>query len=169
MAQSKHRPKFKAKKKKATINKVKQKQQDNMNAQKEKENPVALEFHKDATTVTIPMNAWKTLVQCAKILEPLAMIIATMEQIGQAQVESGDLLPVYFDDTEEIPGAKPQVNPSNGQTYIPRKIKDSFWIRGKKKEQIIETLGKPTIVMADGVTVYDASKEEAPVEEAKGV
>lgn len=153
MAQSKHGPKHKAKKKKLNIKKQKQKEMDNINERKAAENPVSFEFPKDAKTVNISINAWKSLVQCARVLEPLAMMIATMEQIGREQIENGELLPVYLDDTEPIPGAQP-----NQYGQVPRKIKDSFWVRGKKKS-IIDTLGEAQIVMADGVTVYDKSKE----------
>jgi hypothetical protein len=153
MAQSKHGLKHKTKKKKANIKKAKQREMDNINQAKMDEQPVGFEFQKDAKTVTISLNAWKSLVQCAKVLEPLAMMISVMEQIGREQIESGELLPVFIDDTEVIPGTQP-----DQYGRVQRKIKDSFWTKSAKKKGIIESisgLGEASIVMADGVTVYD--------------
>ena len=124
------------------------------------EEPVSFEFDREATHVKVPINAWKTLVHCARVLEPLAMMIATMEQIGQTQIEEGELHPVYMDDTEPIPGAKPDT-----QGRVPRKIKESFWNKTKKSQSLIQTLGKPEIVMADGKTIYN-SADPSPNEES---
>ena len=160
----KRRAQSKAKKKAHNKAKNDLKHLNNMQEKQAQQQPVSFEFHKDATEVTIPINAWKTLVTCLKPFESLAMLFATVDQIGQQMVDKGDLLPVFFDDPEPIPGAVP-----DAQGRVQRKIKDSFWIRGTKKQttiaetaSLIETLGKPQIIMADGRTVYNSQDENQP-------
>ena len=150
MAQSNHGPKHKAKKKKANIQKTKQRQMENNKvAQPQGEQPVNYTYHKDATTVAVPVKAWQALNMAAEKLADIAMFVSVMEQIGNEHMTDGTLMPIYKNDLEAIPG---KFSPKGEQQY---QIKDSFWSKGK--EPLIQTFEKPSIVMADGVTVYDKS------------
>ena len=104
MAQSKHRPKFKANKKRNNIKKQKQKEMQNAN--QEKENPVTWAYHKDRETVEVPIKAWQMINQAANELQAIARFVSVTEQIGNLHQQDGTLLPVYKDDLEAIPGKR---------------------------------------------------------------
>lgn len=115
-----------------------------------KNQPVTFVYNKDKDTVEVPLKMWQTLNQAAQQLQSIAVFVSTMELIGQQHMQDGTLLPVFTDDLEQTGQKNPDGTPQ-------LKIKDSFWIRGKVEKTPME---KPTIIMADGKTIYDASKEE---------
>ena len=124
MAESKHRPKHKAKVKEKNIKK--QKHREAMNDLKDKaaNMPVSYTYHKDADHVKVPMRAWQMLNALSKELQPLAMLVSTFEQLGQDHINDGTLIPVFQADVEpEIKDNAPVI--VNGQ--IQYKVKESFW------------------------------------------
>jgi len=146
MAKSKtsdrHKAYSKKKAKQKQLLKHKQKQMEqNLN-----QGPVTFVYQKDKQTVEIPLKEWQTLNQAATRLQDIAMFVATMEQVGRQHIDDGTLLPVFQNDLEPTTTLNPDGTPQ-------MKIKDSFWT-GKSD------LGKPTIVKADGETIYDSSEEE---------
>lgn len=118
----------------------------------QKNQPVTYTYHKDATTVAVPIKAWQMLNQAANELRAISTFVAVMEQVGDQHMGDGTLLPVFADDLEAVPGVPPL---PNGQ--VQRKIKDSFWIRGEK----------PLILKPDGMTTYDIVKKAVAPETAK--
>lgn len=142
MAKSKTSPKHKAYKKKKAAQKQLIKHKIKQMEQNLTQGPVTFVYHKDKQTVEIPLKDWQVLNQTASRLQDIAMFVATMEQIGRLHIENGTLLPVYQSDLDFTgnPGEAP-------------KLKDSFWDKQKGFE-------KPTIVKADGVTVYDEAAKE---------
>lgn len=163
MAKSRNRPAYKAKKKKSNIQKQKQKQMQNQQEAEAKKQPINWAYHKDAKTVEVPINAWLMINECARQLEPIARFVAVTEQIGQQHQIDGTLLPIYEGDVEAIPGKFDQM----GRPAV--KLKDSFW-EGKTLKSA-KPLEKPTLIKADGVTVYEApastvpDTEDSPVKE----
>lgn len=149
MAVSKNRPKHKAEKKKRILKKQKLREMAN----ELKNQPVTFVYNKDKDTVEVPLKMWQTLNQAAQQLQAIAVFVSTMELIGQQHMQDGTLLPVFTDDLEQSGQKNPDGTPQ-------LKIKDSFWIRGTVEKAPLE---KPTLIMADGKTVYDASKEEDKV------
>jgi len=145
MAKSKTRPKHKAYKKNQAVKKQNVKNKIKQMKENLQQGPVTFVYHKDKNTVEIPLKDWQVLNQTASRLQDIAMFVATMEQIGRQHIEDGTLLPVYQSDLDFTgnPGEQP-------------KLKDSFW-------ENKSGLGKPTIVKADGVTVYDESAKEEPL------
>lgn len=159
MAVSKHRKDFKVKKKKRTIQKQKEKEMQNA----EKAKPVNYTYHKDRTTVEVPLQAWQMLSYAASQLEPIGAFVSVMEQLSQQQKDEGVLMPIYADDLEPIPG---KFGPKGEQQY---KLKDAFWNRGKSPILEIE---KPSIVMADGKTLFkseDAADVAPPQEQTQSL
>lgn len=150
MAQSKHRPAHKAKKK---VNNIKKQKLREM-ANEAKNQPVTFVYNKDKETVEVPIKMWQTLNQAAQQLQSIAVFVSTMELVGQYHMQDGTLLPVFQDDLETTGQKNPDGSPAV-------KIKDSFWIRGKKESKPV--MEKPLIVEADGKTIYDATTTvEAP-------
>ena len=150
MANSRHRPKHKAKVKAYNIQKQKRKEMENIQKEKAEQTPKTYTYHRDAKTVTVPLGAWQMLNQAARDLQPLAVFVSVMEQIGKDHMDDGTLLPVYQDDLEVVPG---MAGPKGEPQY---RVKESFWIRGEKTKIVME---KPSIIMADGKTIYEAAKE----------
>lgn len=153
MAKSRNRPEYKVKKKKQNIHKQKQREMQNAAQAQNEKRPINWTFHKDKETVEIPINAWQMIAQSAHELEAIARFVSVVEQVSHQHQTDGTLMPVYQDDVEPIPG---KFGPKGEQQY---KLKDSFWNKGVAE--------KPTIVMADGKTIYDASNPAiVPVTEA---
>lgn len=148
MAVSKHRPKFKAKKKQSNINKQKKREMQNT----QNEQPKTFVYNKYKDTVEVPIKAWQTLNQAAQQLQSIGLFVTTMELVGQQHMTDGTLLPVFEKDLVPT-GDK---NPDGSVQY---KIRDEFW------EASIPTMEKPTIVMADGQTIYEEVKEEKAAQE----
>ena len=146
MAKSKTSTRHKAYKKKKAIQKQQIKQKVKQMEQNLQQGPVTFVYHQDKQTVEIPLKEWQVLNQTASRLQDIAMFVATMEQIGRLHIENGTLLPVFQSDLEysENPAEQP-------------KLKDSFWTKQKGN------LGKPTIVKADGQTVYDSTTKQEPL------
>ena len=144
MAKSKSSPRHKEYKKKKTAEKLLIKRKVKEMEQNLQQGPVTFVYHKDKQTVEIPLKEWQILNQTASKLQDIAMFVATMEQVGRLHIEDGTLLPVFQNDLEysDNPAEQP-------------KLKDSFWSKTKSN------LGKPTIVKADGQTVYESSNEES--------
>jgi len=123
MPKSNHGPKHKAKVKKRNILKQKQKQMENFKNPNGKM-PISYTYHKDAPTVEVPMKAWQVINAMAKELQPLAMLVSTLEQVGQDHINDGTLIPVFQEDVEpEMKDGAPLL--VNGQ--IQYKLRDSFW------------------------------------------
>jgi hypothetical protein len=146
MAVSRNRPKHKAVKKKKNLEKQKLREMAN----ELKNQPVTFVYNKDKNTVEVPLQLWQTLNQAAQQLQSIALFVSTMELIGQQHMQDGTLLPVFTDDLEQTGQKNPDGTPQ-------LKIKDSFWIRGKAEKTPME---KPSIIMADGKTIYDSTKTD---------
>ena len=144
MGKSKNRPKYKVKKKASNILKQKEREMQNKNA----EQPVTFVYNKNKSTVEVPLQAWQTLNQAAQQLQSIALFVSTMELVGQGHMTDGTLLPVFNKDLEDIPGTLG----ANGRPQ--QKIKDSFW---KSTPVVFEE--SPSIVMADGKTIYEKPSE----------
>ncbi len=119
MATSKNRPKHKAYKKAKNI----KKQQLREMANEAKNQPLTFVYNKDKKTVEVPIQMWQAINQAAQQLQAIAVLVSTVEVVGQQHMSDGTLLPVFQDDLEPTgkmnPDGTPQVQ-----------IKDSFWIRG---------------------------------------
>lgn len=147
MAKSRNRPQYKVKKKKSNLKKQKLREMANQ----AKNQPLTFVYNKDKETVEVPIKAWQTLNQAAQQLQGIAIFVSTMELVGQQHMQDGTLLPVFQEDLEVTSEKNPDGSPQ-------MKIKDSFWTKTQAP------LEKPSIIMADGKTVYDSSKEDkAPV------
>lgn len=147
MAKSKTSPRHKAYKKKKAAAKQLIKHKVKQMEQNLQQGPVTFVYHKDKQTVEIPLKDWQVLNQTASRLQDIAMFVATMEQIGRQHIEDGTLLPVFQSDLDYAD------NTTGGQP----KLKDSFWDKQKGG------LGKPTIVKADGVTVFSEEDKKEPL------
>lgn len=150
MAKSKNRPAYKLKKKQKNIQKQKQKQMENQ------KQPRTWVYNKDKDSVEVPIKAWQTLNKAAEELSSIAVFVTTMELVGQQHMTDGTLLPVFDEDLTTVAG------PDGKQRM---EIKPEFWNKHSKKMEA------PTIVMADGKTIYDAnaSKADADVEKVDAV
>ena len=149
MAKSKNRPAYKVKKKKQNIHK--QKLKEMANEAKNMEQPLTFVYNREKQSVEVPIKAWQTLNQAADQLRGIALFVTTMELVGQQHMTDGTLLPVFKKDTEPS-GVK---NP-DGTDQL--KIKESFWDENKTIPSVGE---KPSKIIVDGKTVYDAKKEVA--------
>lgn len=145
MAKSKTSERHKDYKKKKEIKKQQIKQKVKQMEQNLTQGPVTFVYNKDKQVIEVGIKEWQALNQAATRLQDIAMFVATMEQIGRQHIDNGTLLPVFASDLED--GVNPDGTPG-------KKIKDSFWNNKG-------TLSKPTIVKADGNTIYDSTQEES--------
>lgn len=140
MPKSKHGPKHKAKVKANNIKKAKIKQMSNQQEKTQATLPVSYTYHKDATSVAIPMKAWQLLNSLAKELQPLAMLVSTFEQLGQEHIADGTLIPVFQADIEQEKDEQGNPKFQNGQPSF--KLRDDFWEKDKKV-QLVNPDGSP--------------------------
>jgi len=155
MAVSRNRKAHKVKKK---IKNVKKQQLREM-ANEIKNSPITFVYHKDRKTVEIPLAEWQTLNQSAERLRDIAMFVVTMEQIGRQHLEDGTLLPVFSGDTKLSGRKHPDgslITDSQGNPEL--MITDEFYAK-HSPTSVTPKMEKPTIVKADGKTIFDESKK----------
>ena len=148
MAKSKTSPRHKEYTKKKTQQKQLIKHKIKQMEQNLNQGPISFVYSKDKQTVEVPLQEWQALNAAADRLQDIAMFVTTMRLINQQHMQNGTLLPVFSTDIEKDPEGG--TNPDGSPKMI---LKESFWTKGGG-------LGKPTIVKADGETIYEASEVE---------